>query len=101
VPLKCPSEQGELNGGDGRSHDAAGARLADLGHPERHEPADGVAQQEDGVPADGGSLHCVGPSLAVAAGASCAPADRPQVPRPARLAVNPLPSAQAGRAHVR
>jgi hypothetical protein len=41
------------------------------------------------------------PSLAVAAGVFCAPADRPQVPRPARLAVTPLPAAQAGRAHVR
>jgi hypothetical protein len=41
------------------------------------------------------------PSLAVAAGVFCAPADRPQVPRPARLAVNPLPPHEAGRPHVR
>jgi hypothetical protein len=35
------------------------------------------------------------PSLAVAAGAFCAPAAGHQEPRPARLAVNPLPAAQA------
>jgi hypothetical protein len=81
-------EQGELDGGEGRPGGAAAARLARAADPEGHELAEGVAEQEDGYQRAVVRFTGCGPSLAVAAGALCAPAERPQVPPPARLAVH-------------
>jgi hypothetical protein len=67
------SEQSELNGGDSRPGGATALGLAHLRDSEGHEAAEGVAQQEDGVPAGGGSLHDLGPFVGSGGGGVLCP----------------------------
>jgi hypothetical protein len=66
-------EQGELDGRDGRLGDAVTSGLADGRNSQGHEPAEGVAEQEDGVPAGGGSLHGLGPFVGSGGGGVLCP----------------------------
>jgi len=50
-----------------------GSRTWGPGDLERHEPAEGVAEQEDGVSARGGSLHGLGPFVGSGGGGDLCP----------------------------
>jgi hypothetical protein len=73
VPRMPRSEQGELGNDDGRPGDATASGLVDLWDAKRHETAECVAEEKDGVTAGGGSLHRLGPLVGSGGGGDLCP----------------------------